>query len=246
MEGKKSLPNILRIGRHITTLSRIQSSDFTPGDTKESSHSPWNLRLLQCQRMDLQSDFPHPHYMKSSSWQKPDVCILLKSWVRSQHSRARHAEQEELHIIHSVQVWRKTAFSLAVTAADSVLWLTLRTQGSAHAPARMCSGGFQHVLVWLLLTAERKGFLHKLPAHGALLEVAHTAVAQAGMPARQQHPVHAPVLAHHTVLAALLHWLHITPSQSCLLQQALLGISVCWGGPAGGTGAAVCRHEKLL
>lgn len=143
----------------------------------------------------------------------------------------------------------KTAFPLAITAAASVmmtLMMTLRTQGSAHAPARKCSGGFQHVLVWLLLTAQREGFLHKLPAHGTLLEVAHTAVAQAGVPAGQQHPVHAPVLAHHTVLAALLHGLHVTPSQSCLLQQALLGASVCWRGPAGGTGAAVGRHEKLL
>lgn len=146
---------------------------------------------------------------------------------------------------HRVQCEVKTAFPLAITAAASLM-MTLRTQGCAHAPARKCSGGFQHVLVWLLLTAQREGFLHKLPAHGTLLEVAHTAVAQAGVPAGQQHPVHAPVLAHHTVLAALLHGLHVTPSQACLLQQALLGASVCGRGPAGGTGAAVGRHEKLL
>lgn len=108
------------------------------------------------------------------------------------------------------------------------------------------SGGFQHVLVWLFLTAKCKGFLHKLPAHGTLLEVTHTAVAQARVPARQEHPVDAPVLAHHTVLAALLHRLRFAPSQAGLLQQALLGTPVCRGGVAGGAGATICRHEKLL
>lgn len=45
--------------------------------------------------------------MKSSIWQKPDVYILLKSELRFRYqqrlySRARHAEQEELFIIHVV------------------------------------------------------------------------------------------------------------------------------------------------
>ena len=105
---------------------------------------------------------------------------------------------------------------------------------------------FHFVFILLLLTTKCKGFLNKLPAHGALLEVPDAAVAQARVPTRQQHPVHSPVLAHDTVPAALLRRLQLAFRQSSLFQQTSVCTFVFRRGITGGSGIIICRHEKLL
>jgi len=97
----------------------------------------------------------------------------------------------------------------------------------------------------LLLTAKGKGFLNKLPAHGALLEIPNTAITQACVSTGQEHPVHSSVLANHTVLAVLLRRLRFTLGQPGLFQQTALSALFFWRGIAGGSGIIICRHEKL-
>uniref|UniRef100_A0ACB8G6P5 Uncharacterized protein n=1 Tax=Sphaerodactylus townsendi TaxID=933632 RepID=A0ACB8G6P5_9SAUR len=76
----------------------------------------------------------------------------------------------------------------------------------------------------LRLAAQREGLLDKLPAHRALLEIHHAFVAQAGVAAREQHPVDRLVLADDAVLAAFLCWCRLFLSQPGLLEQgAVLG-----------------------
>lgn len=67
VEGKKSLPNTLQIGRHVTTVSRIVFY-FTPDYIKGKAAIHPEPVSPGSQWMDFQSDFPHPHYTKSSSW----------------------------------------------------------------------------------------------------------------------------------------------------------------------------------
>lgn len=50
---------------------------------------------------------------------------------------------------------------------------------------------------WLLFQA--KGLYNEGPAHGAVLQVRHTAVAHARVSAWEQHSVDCCVLTHHTV-----------------------------------------------
>lgn len=108
------------------------------------------------------------------------------------------------------------------------------------------SKSFLLVFLLLLLTAKRKRFLNKLPAHWALLKIPNTAITQARVSTRQEHPVHTPVLANNTVLAVLFRRLHFTFRQPSLFQQTLVYAFFFWGGIAGGSGIIICRHEKLL
>lgn len=108
------------------------------------------------------------------------------------------------------------------------------------------SESFQFVFILLLLTVKCKRLLNELPAHGAPLEIPHTAVAQARVPAGQQHPVHGPVLANNAVLAALLRRLYVTFRKSSLFQQAAVCAFTVWRGIAGRSSIIICRHEKLL
>ena len=112
--------------------------------------------------------------------------------------------------------------------------------------ATASSKSFQFVFILLLATAKRKRLLDELPAHGAALEVPHAAVAQARVPAGQQHPVHRPVLAHHAVLAVLLCSVRRTSRESSPLQQTVGCALFFRRGIAGRSGVVICGHEKLL
>lgn len=112
--------------------------------------------------------------------------------------------------------------------------------------ATTSSKSFQLVFIWLLATVKRKRLLNELPAHGAALEVPHAAVAQARVPAGQEHPVHRAVLAHHAVLAAVLGRVPRAAGEPSPLQQTVVRAVFFRGGTAGRSGVVVCGHEKLL
>lgn len=108
------------------------------------------------------------------------------------------------------------------------------------------SKSFQFVFILLLLTAKCKRFLNKLPAHRALLKILHTAITQARVSTRQEHPVHSPILANNTVFAILLWRVYFTFRESGLFQQTLVCALFFWRGIVGGSGVIICGHEKLL
>lgn len=80
VEGKKSLLHTLQIGRHVTTLSRIQSSISLQITLKEKRPSTLNLCLLE-----VSGWISRVIFLIHTTWNllagKARCYILLKSWV---------------------------------------------------------------------------------------------------------------------------------------------------------------------